>query len=72
MPHRKGSFQEDWNDLLIRFAQRRRNEQPRGDMLEQAQDEALNSDLCEPFDPHQALLERAQSSRSASTSREFS
>ena len=72
MPHRRGSFNEDWNDLLTRFAHRRKHEQPREALLEQAQDEALHSDLCEPFDPHQALLERAQSSRSASPSREFS
>lgn len=72
MPHRRGSFQEDWNDLLTRFAHRRRHEHPREAMLEQAQEEALHSDLCEPFDPHQALFEGAQSPRSASTSREFS
>lgn len=55
MPHRRGSFQEDWNDLLTRFAHRRKHEQPREEMLEQAKQEALH-----PFDPHQALFERAQ------------
>jgi hypothetical protein len=70
VPHRRGSFQEDWNDLLTRFAHRRKHEQPREEMLEQAQEEALHSELCEPFDPHEALFERAQSPRSASTFRE--
>jgi hypothetical protein len=55
VPHRRGSFNEDWNDLLTRFAQRRKHEHPRGEMLEQAKEEAL-----QPFDPHQALFERAQ------------
>jgi hypothetical protein len=59
MPHRRGSFQEDWNDLLIRFAHRRKHDHPREEMLEQAQEEALHSELCEPSDPHQALFERA-------------
>ena len=60
MPHRRGSFHEDWNDLLTRFAHRRRHDRPREQMLEQAQEEALFSELCEPFDPHQALFERSQ------------
>ena len=55
MPHRRGSFNEDWNDLLTRFAHRRKHEHPREEMLEQAKEEAL-----QPFDPHQALFERAQ------------
>ena len=59
MPHRKGSFHEDWNDLLTRFAHRRKHDGRRVELLEQAQDEALHSDLCGPFDPHQALFERA-------------
>lgn len=72
MPHRKGSFQEDWNDLLARFAHRRKHEHPREEMLEQAKEEALHSELCEPADPHRALFERAQAPKSASTFREFS
>lgn len=60
MPHRRGSFNEDWNDLLTRFAHRRKHEHPREELLEQAKEEALHSELCEPFDPHQALFERAQ------------
>jgi hypothetical protein len=71
VPHRRGSFHEDWNDLLMRFAQRRKHEQPRREMLERAKDEALPSDPCDRSDPHQALFERAQSSRRASPSREF-
>ncbi len=55
MPHRKGSFHEDWNDLLTRFAHRRKHDQPRAELLEQAQEEALHSDLC----PHQTLFELA-------------
>ncbi len=61
MPHRRGSFHEDWNDLLTRFAHGREHELPREEMLEQAQQEALRSEICEPFDPHQALFERAHS-----------
>lgn len=60
MPHRRGSFQEDWDDLLTRFAHRRKHEQPREELLERAKEEALHSETCEPFDPHQALFERAQ------------
>ena len=59
MPHRRGSFHEDWNDLLTRFAHRRKHDEPRSALLRRAQEEALRSDLCEPFDLHQALLERA-------------
>ena len=55
MPHRRGSFHEDWNDLLTRFAHRRKHEQKRALLLEKAKDEALQSDLC----PHQALFELA-------------
>ena len=59
MPHRKGSFHEDWNDLLTRFAHRRKHEEPRRAQLDRAQDEALHSELNERHDPHQALFERA-------------
>ena len=55
MPHRRGSFHEDWNDLLTRFAHRRKHEQPRALMLEKAKEEALQSDYC----PHQVLFELA-------------
>lgn len=58
MPHRKGSFHEDWNDLLTRFAHRRKHEEPR-EALQRAQEEAAHSDLYERHDPHQALFERA-------------
>jgi hypothetical protein len=61
VPHRRGSFHEDWNDLLTRFAHRRKHELPREELLEQAKQEALHSEMGEPFDPHQALLERSQS-----------
>ena len=57
MPHRRGSFHEDWNDLLTRFAHRRRHDKPREEMLEKAKEEALQSDFC----PHQALFELAHS-----------
>jgi len=60
VPHRRGSFQEDWNDLLTRFAHRRKHEQLREELLEQAKEEALHSETCEPIDPHQALFERAE------------
>ena len=55
MPHRRGSFHEDWNDLLTRFAHRRKHEKPRELMLAKAKEEALQSDLC----PHKALFELA-------------
>lgn len=61
VPHRRGSFHEDWNDLLIRFEHRRHHERARAGLLEQAQEEALHAELCEPFDPHQAMFERAHS-----------
>ncbi len=61
MQNRRGSFHEDWNDLLTRFAHRRKHELPRGELLERAQEEALHADMCKPFDPHQALFERSNS-----------
>jgi hypothetical protein len=61
VPHRRGSFHEDWNDLLMRFAHRRKHEQPREEILRHASEEALSSDVYEPFDPHQALFERTRS-----------
>lgn len=61
MSHRRGSFQEDWNDLLTRFAhQRKHDDLHREEMLEQAQQESLESHLWERFDPHQALFEGSQ------------
>jgi hypothetical protein len=59
VPHRRGSFHEDWNDLLTRFADRRKHERPRSAQLEKAKDEALHSELHKPADPHQALFERS-------------
>ena len=63
MSHRRGSFQEDWDDLLTRFAHQCRHNNPTREMLEQAQQESLESHLWEPFDPHQALFERSQTQR---------
>lgn len=60
VPHRRGSFQEDWNDLLTRFAHRRKRDRPRSELLEQAQEEALQSDSCPNFKLNQALFERSQ------------
>ena len=59
MPHRRGSFNEDWNDLLTRFAHRRRHEKPRAAMLEKAQHEAEHAHVNEPPDPHRKLFELA-------------
>jgi hypothetical protein len=59
VPHRRGSFHEDWNDLLTRFAHRRKHDEPRAAMLEKAQEEARQTG--QPFDPHHALFERAHS-----------
>jgi hypothetical protein len=56
VPHRRGSFHEDWNDLLTRFAHRRKHEKPREEMLEKARHEAEMTHL---HDPHRALFELA-------------
>jgi hypothetical protein len=59
VPHRRGSFHEDWNDLLTRFAHRRRHDKPREELLEMAMHEVLDDER--GGDPHQALFERAHS-----------
>ena len=59
MPHRRGSFHEDWNDLLTRFAHRRKHDEPRAMLLDKAQKEARQTGR--DFDPHHALFERAHS-----------
>ncbi|MCL6678682.1 hypothetical protein LZ519_05025 [Sphingomonas sp. RG327] len=59
MPHRRGSFHEDWNDLLTRFAHRRKHDEPRAMLLDKAQEEARQTGR--DFDPHHALFERAHS-----------
>ena len=56
MPHRRGSFHEDWNDLLTRFADRRRHDRPRAELLEQAQEEAQQNDSCPNFLLNEALF----------------
>jgi hypothetical protein len=59
VPHRRGSFHEDWNDLLTRFAHRRRHDKPREELLERAMHEVLDEER--RHDPHQALFELAHS-----------
>jgi hypothetical protein len=59
VPHRHGSFHEDWNDLLTRFAHRRRHDRPREEQLEQARKEAEQSENCPIHRINQALFERS-------------
>ena len=55
MPHRRGSFHEDWNDMLIRFAHRGTPA-----AIEDQLDEVKRiRDRKQSFDLHQALFERS-------------
>lgn len=65
MPHRTGSFRENWDDLLMRFAERSQHVWPASELLLQAQRESAQSCLCELPDPHQALFERSKKKRRA-------
>jgi hypothetical protein len=60
VPHRTGSFDGDRNDLLARFADRRKHDRPRAELLEKAQREAIRSDGCPMFRLNQALFERSE------------
>ena len=57
MSHRKGSFQEDWNDLLTRFAHKG-TRAALADQLAEAKDGA--NEQPSASDIHQMLFERAQ------------
>lgn len=61
MPHRKGSFHEDWNDLLARFAERRKHDRPRQALLEKALEEALPGEICPNFLLNEILFDRSRS-----------
>lgn len=56
----RGSFHEDWNDLLARFAHRREHERHRSEQLEKAQEEVVQAaGRCRNYRLNQALFERA-------------
>jgi len=67
----KGSFHEDWNDLLKRFAHRgtpAANEE----QLDRARREAETPDPCRNYRLNQALFEQSVARNRSSTAREFS
>lgn len=67
----RGSFHEDWNDLLTRFAHRREHERLRAEQLQRAQEEATAEGDCRSFRLNQALFERAHPKSEPSNPREF-
>jgi hypothetical protein len=56
VPHRRGSFHEDWNELLVRFAHRGTPAALK-DQVKEAQ--ATARQPSGEFDPHRALFERS-------------
>lgn len=56
MPHRRGSFHEDWNDLLIRFAHRGTPAAIEDQLFEAEPKRKRRS----AFDFHKALFDRSQ------------
>ena len=56
----RGSFHEDWNELLTRFAHRREHERHRVEQLERAQQETADSGGCRNYRLNQALFERSE------------
>ncbi len=56
MPHRNGSFHENWNDLLTRFAHRGTPAAIEDQIREAKQRPKRRR---RPRDPHRALFERA-------------
>ncbi|HET7316393.1 MAG TPA: hypothetical protein VFI88_03080 [Sphingomicrobium sp.] len=61
MPHRRGSFQEDWDDLLARFAHRGTPAELQ-DQIEHAKsnEEDAKRHGAPRSDPHRALRELAK------------
>jgi hypothetical protein len=57
VPHRRGSFHEDWSELLERFAHRRKR--ARQEQLRRAQREAEQGEGCRIFRLNQALFEKS-------------
>ncbi len=72
VPHRRGSFHEDWDDLLHRFAHRGTRAALKDQIGEGKPHGRKGRDRRSDPDPHQALFERAHAIRTPSTSREFS
>jgi len=56
VPHRKGSFHEDWNDMLVRFAHRGTPAALK-DQFGEAKAGKNRGARPDAFDPHQALFE---------------
>jgi hypothetical protein len=60
VPHRRGSFHEDWNELLHRFG-RKGTPAEFSDQLQEIRPERKPPRRPQPFDPHRELLERSKS-----------
>jgi hypothetical protein len=58
LPHRRGSFRADWNDLLSYFAQRRKHEERRGN-ADKVEPEPAQPDDAGQRDLHEVLMERS-------------
>ncbi len=59
MPHRRGSFHEDWNDLLTRFAHKG-TPAAIDDQIHDAKAKKRRSSRDKSWDFHEALFERSQ------------
>jgi hypothetical protein len=60
LPHRRGSFQEDWDDLLARFAHRGTPAELQDQIDEAKSHEEETKRHAESSDPHRALRELAR------------
>ena len=67
----RGSFHEDLNDLLVRFAHRREHEELRVEQLNKAQAEAQEAERCRNYRLNQALFEHSESCGSQQRIRSF-
>ena len=56
MPHRRGSFNEDWNDLLMRFAHRGTP----AAIEDQIREARPKDEGRQPWDFHEELFERSR------------
>jgi hypothetical protein len=59
VPHRRGSFHEDWNELLHRFALRGTPAEFK-DQLQEIDPKRKPRRRSPSFDPHRELLERSK------------
>jgi hypothetical protein len=60
VPHRRGSFHEDWNDLLTRFAHKGTPAALEDQLHEANRIEQHREDELPVFDPHRLLFELSQ------------